>query len=212
MAAAASQPQPQTQPRIQPQAEARPRQKPKAALRPKTRSRSKLRAAIRRRPAPKPPAAARPIPINPAAPAKYAGTYRIDSWQDLEKRDLYHFFYLQPGGDFLLGAEWPGRETSRAAGRWKIAGELLSLEGSISVSTNQGRWRVPFRRSYRIQVGEQGIRLEPMLAKNRFGLLGWPNAFNFFRTRVSPNLPSGRIPRDAEKLEALISKLRGSRG
>jgi hypothetical protein len=183
--------------------------KPSTVSKPKPRPRRRLRTVIKRKPPPK-PAKARPIPINPAAPAKYAGTYRIESWQSIEKKGLYHFFYLRPGGDFLLGAEWPGRETSRAAGDWRASGGQLSLKGTISVSTNKGRWKVPFQRTFRIGLGDHGIRLEPVLERNRFGLLGWPNAYYFYRTRVSPNLPSRKIPQDADKLDALIARLRNS--
>ena len=149
-----------------------------------------------------------PIPLNPDAPAKYAGTYRIQSWRSFEKRKLFHFFYLRPGGTFLLAAEWPRHETSRAVGEWQVSGDRLSLTGSIAVSTNKGRWRVPFRRSYLISLGERGIHLKPLPEKNRYGLLGWPNGYYFFRTRISPNLPSGGIPVTQEKMRTLIDKLR----
>lgn len=144
-----------------------------------------------------------------SAPVKYAGTYKIDSWRDYEARSMFHFFYLQPDGAFLLGAEWPGKESSRAAGSWSVSGERLSLSGTIRVSTNKGEWRVPFVRSYRITIAEQGIRLDPVPVKNRFGLLGWPNAYHYFRARISPNLPGRRIPSDPEEMRALIRKLSG---
>ncbi|MCZ6729712.1 MAG: hypothetical protein O7C61_08380 [SAR324 cluster bacterium] len=141
-------------------------------------------------------------------PPKYAGTYKIESWQDLESRKLFHFFYLQSGGAFLLGAEWPARETSRAAGEWRVSGDRLSLSGKIAVSTNKGRWQVPFRRTYLIQIGKAGISLRPIPEKNRFGLLGWPDSFLFHRTSIVPNLPGGGIPTEPEKLRALIDWLK----
>jgi len=144
-----------------------------------------------------------------ATPPKFAGTYRIEPWRELEARGLYHFFYLQPGGSFLLGAEWPGKETSRAAGTWTVSGDLLSLTGRVHVQTNQGSWRTAFRRTYRISVAPEGIRLKPILEKNRYGLLGWPNAYRFHRTAVDPNLPGGGIPTDPLELLALIHKLAG---
>lgn len=151
-----------------------------------------------------------PGPVAPAtAPPKFAGTYRIEPWPGLEARGFYHFFYLQPGGSFLLGAEWPGKETSRAAGTWTVAGDHLSLTGRVRVQTNQGAWRADFRRTYRISVAAEGIRLAPILEKNRYGLLGWPNAYRFHRTAVAPNLPGGGIPTDPLELLALIRKIAG---
>ncbi len=121
---------------------------------------------------------------------------------------MYHFFYLQPVGGFLLGAEWPGRESSRAAGTWAVSNGLLSLRGRVWVSTNKGSWQVPFGRDFRILVEAKGIRLKPIPRKNRFGLLGWPDSFFFHRTRVTPNLPTKDIPADPVKLGNLIESLR----
>ncbi|MCZ6472731.1 MAG: hypothetical protein O6934_04760 [SAR324 cluster bacterium] len=144
-------------------------------------------------------------------PVKYAGTYKIEFWRDFERRGMFHFFHLQPGGGFLLGAEWPGKESSRAAGAWSVSGGKLSLDGTVWVETNQGKWRVPFHRVYTISVSEKGIWVKPWPAKNRFGLLGWPNAYYYFRARISPNLPAGGIPTDPGALGALIQKLKGPR-
>lgn len=130
----------------------------------------------------------------------------------MEAKGLYHFFYLQPGGAFLLGAEWPGMETSRAAGSWRASGEHLTLDGSVRVSTNQGKWRVPFRRTYRISVSSEGIRLTPIPEKNRYGLLGWPNSYTFFRTSPAPNLPAGGIPADENEIRELIERLGRGQG
>jgi hypothetical protein len=150
-------------------------------------------------------------PVSGAEPAphKYAGTYKIDSWRSLEARGLFHFFYLHPGGSFLLGAEWPGNEESRSAGTWIVSGDHLSLTGRARVSSNQGSWRVPFRRTFRITVAPEGIRLAPIPEKNRYGLLGWPNAYTFHHTRIDPNLPGGGIPTDGKQLQALMKKLAG---
>ncbi len=148
-----------------------------------------------------------------ATPPKYAGTYRIESWRGMEAKQLFHFFYLHPGGGFLLGAEWPGNETSRAAGTWRTSGDLLTLGGTVRVSTNQGKWRVPFRRTYRITVFSEGIRLTPIPEKNRYGLLGWPNSYTFHRTSPAPNLPGGGIPADAKGIRELIERMgRGQSG
>ncbi len=140
--------------------------------------------------------------------SKYAGTYRIESWQDLESKNLYHFFYLHPDGNFLLGAEWPERETSRAVGSWRVDGNHLSMTGQVAVKTNQGHWRVPFTRTFKIIVKPNGIGLEPMPRKNRYGLLGWPDSYFFFRTLPSSSLPSGEIPQTEKNIRAMIEALR----
>ncbi len=147
-----------------------------------------------------------------ATPPKFAGTYRIESWRGMEAKGLFHFFYLHAGGGFLLGAEWPGNETSRAAGTWRTSGDLLSLNGTVHVSTNQGKWRVPFRRTYRITVSSEGIRLTPIPEKNRYGLLGWPNPYTFHRTSPAPNLPSGGIPAAEEEIRELIERMGRGQG
>jgi len=72
------------------------------------------------------------------APEKFAGTYRIAQWKSLQGKQLFHFFYLHPSGMFLLAAEWPGVETSRAVGEWYVAGDRLHLGRQARVETNQG--------------------------------------------------------------------------
>jgi hypothetical protein len=154
--------------------------------------------------------AAPPRPASPALaapPAKFGGTYRIEDWQNLEGRGLYHFFYLHPGGRFLLAGAWPGHETSAFAGDWSVTGELLYLNGRGQVDTNQGRWQVDFHRTYRIQVRAEGFRLEPVPRKNRYGLMGWPNAFLFYRSRPVPNLPGGSLPDSEAALLDRIDRL-----
>src|SRR5262249_43969384 len=76
--------------------------------------------------------------------AALAGTYRIDSWKDLESRGLFHFFYLDPSGRFYLAGEWKGSETSRFGGVWSVAGDRLQLSGTADVNTNQGHWTIPY--------------------------------------------------------------------
>ena len=107
-----------------------------------------------------------------------------------------------------MGAEWPGRETSRAVGDWSVNGELISLYGTINLNTNQGNWRVPFLRTYKIVVTDQGIGLKPLPRKNRYGLLGWPDKFFFFRNTPSPNLPSGELPQNKKNILAIIKTLK----
>lgn len=141
-------------------------------------------------------------------PAKFAGGYRIAGWRGLEAKGFFHFFYLHPNGGFLLGAEWPGRETGRAAGSWSGDGERITLVGKARVETNQGSWRVDFSRTYRVTVDENGIGLRPVPRKNRYGLLGWPNAYYFHRRRPSPNLPMGDIPADERNIAVMIAALR----
>jgi len=138
---------------------------------------------------------------------KYAGTYKIDGWEEMEGKKVFHFFYLHPAGEFLLGGEWPEHETSRAVGTWSVNGNRLILNGSARVITNKGHWRVPFQREFTIYLRKEGIGLKPTLLKNRFGLLGWPNDFFFFRNRPLPNLPSGEIPDSQDNLRAMIKFL-----
>jgi hypothetical protein len=137
---------------------------------------------------------------------KYAGTYRIDGWRDLEARGLYHFFYLAPDGRFLLAAEWPGKERSLFVGTWSIEEDRLALAGAGHVETNQGAWRSAFERSYRIQVEAGGFVLAPEPVKNHYGLLGWPQAYRYFRRQPAPNLPQLKLPDDPAALERYIGE------
>jgi len=149
-------------------------------------------------------------PAPPAAadvPDRYAGTYRIEGWRELEGRELYHFFYLQPDGRFLLGAEWPGKEQSLFVGTWSVADDRLYLNGAGRVQTNQGAWRTDFERTYRIRVDPAGFMLEPEPRKNRYGLLGWPQAYRFFRRQPAPNLPGTKLPTDPAALARRIAAL-----
>lgn len=150
--------------------------------------------------------------LRAAAPARYAGTFRIESWRELEARGLFHFFYLHPSGHFLLAAEWPGHERSHFAGTWSVAGGRLHLTGRGAVVTNQGAWRTAFRREYRITVQDRGYRLAPLPEKNRYGLLGWPNAFQFFRRQPVPNLPGRPLPAQEDAIEAHIQALLAETG
>ena len=147
------------------------------------------------------------------APSKYVGSYRIENRQALETRGMFHFFYLHPEGGFLLAAEWPGRESSSAAGSWRVEQGRLMLAGWAEVRTGGDFWRVPFRRAFRIGVTGSGIRLTPIPGKNRYGLLGWPDAYLYFREAASPNLPGRNFPADpaalAAKIEATKKRLRG---
>ncbi len=139
---------------------------------------------------------------------KFAGTYKIENWAQLEKQGLYHFFYLHRSGRFLLAGHWADNESSRIAGRWRVEGERLVLRGQAHVNTNQGNWQVPFERVFRIDVGAGVYTLRPRLDKNRYGLLGWPNPFIFYRPQLVPNLPGAKLPTDEQVLLALIDRLR----
>ncbi len=137
---------------------------------------------------------------------KFSGTYRIEGWRDFQEKGLYHFFYLHPGGYFYLAAEWGGRENSRFAGTWNFTGDRIYLTGRGEVETNQGNWKVPFHRSFVVQVHDMGYRIVPKPEKNRYGLMGWPNAFRFYRRNPEPNLPAGKLPADkAALLEKILA-------
>jgi hypothetical protein len=147
-----------------------------------------------------------------------AGTYAIAEAKDLEARTLYHFLYLHPSGRFLMAAEWPDHETSRAAGRWVAtttpSGPLVTLTGTAHVATNQGTWDTDFRRTFRVEEisgsaagAATGVRLAPQLEKNHFGMLGWPNSYVFKSAQPTPTLPGASIPADEAKLVALIDTL-----
>jgi len=56
-------------------------------------------------------------------------------------------------------------------------------------------------------VDDRGFRLRPVLKKNRYGLLGWPNAYVYFRDQPAPNLPSGEMPATAEGMLQRIRTL-----
>lgn len=137
---------------------------------------------------------------------KYAGTYRISGWEALASRTLHHFFYLHPDGRFLLAGEWPGNEHSRFAGAWSVSGDRLYLNGQGEVNTNQGAWRAEFSRTFRIRVEGAEFVLNPEPAKNRYGLMGWPNAFRFYRRQPAPNLPGVALPADAAGMAQYIAK------
>jgi len=136
-----------------------------------------------------------------------SGTYGIEGSADLEARGLYHFLYLHPGGRFLMAGEWAHNESSRAAGQWTVHGSEVTLTGSAHVQTNQGSWDVPFRRVFRWTGTAGQTRLEPEPEKNRFGMLGWPNAYKFKSPQPTPSIPGGKIPRDEPGLLALIGAL-----
>jgi hypothetical protein len=110
-------------------------------------------------------------------PARFAGDYRIDTWRSLERRGILHVFQLNEDGAFLVGAEWPDHERSRFTGTWSFSGGRIVLRGEGEVWTNQGSWQTPFLRAYAVDERESGIRLIPVPEKNRYGLVGWPNAF-----------------------------------
>lgn len=137
-----------------------------------------------------------------------AGTYRIASWRSMAAQHLHHFFYLHPDGLFLLAAQWPGHESSRFAGHWTVAGDVLRLVGQGRVETNQGSWQTPFRREFTVVQGNDGLlRLEPRLEKNRYGLLGWPDAFVYLGRSPAPNLPETRFPAEEKAIGDLIREL-----
>lgn len=152
---------------------------------------------------------AAPRPAAAAPPAALAGTYRIENWQALQERGLYHFFYLHPQGRFLLAAAWPGHETSRFAGTWRVRNGRLSLRGRGWVETNQGDWRTDFARAFRVRRDGGTVRLEPVPRKNRYGLMGWPDAFVRHSADPAPNLPRGDLPADAAALLERIRALLG---
>jgi len=147
---------------------------------------------------------ARAAEANP--PEKYAGTYRIEGWRALQERHLYHFFYLQPDGRFLLAAEWPGNERSQFVGTWSVADDRLYLNGQGRVDTNQGRWSTAFERTYRIRIDPTGFVLQPEPRKNRYGLLGWPQAFRYLRAQPAPNLPGLALPDAPDAMATYIAK------
>jgi hypothetical protein len=150
-------------------------------------------------------------PARADAPDKFAGTYRIDGWRDTEGRGLYHFFYLQPDGHFLLAAEWPGNERSQFVGAWSVADDRLYLNGKGRVETNQGAWRTAFSRTYRIRVAATGFLLQPEPRKNRYGLLGWPQPYHYYRRQPAPSLPGRKLPQDAAAMAELIASLLAGR-
>jgi hypothetical protein len=142
-----------------------------------------------------------------APPGKFAGTYKIAGWRELEARGLYHFFYLHPGGRFYLAGEWPGSESSRFGGAWSVQGDRLNLVGVADVKTSRGAWRIPFQRSFRIETTADGLRITPLPEKNRYGLLGWPDAFVYFRGSPAVNIPGGRLPGGEQELAELSEAL-----
>lgn len=153
-----------------------------------------------------------PIQVRAQPLTPPAGTYRISGAESLESHGMYHFLYLDPSGRFLMAAEWVKRETSRAAGHWRMQNQELVLEGSVEVNTNEGQWKTVFRRMFKVALAEktgsaQIVRLSPILEKNRYGMLGWPNTYLFHSARPEPNLPGSSLPTDAARMLTLIEKL-----
>jgi hypothetical protein len=111
------------------------------------------------------------------SPGKIAGRYHIEDYASLEATGIRHQFDLLADGTFLLAGNWPDHEASRFSGRWRINGERVELAGEGGVHTNQGDWHTAFVRVYRVEVKDGVTRLTPVPEKNRFGILGWPNAF-----------------------------------
>ena len=108
---------------------------------------------------------------------RYAGTYKIDNWRSLEKDGISHMFVLERDGRFLLGAQWADKEENYFFGTWTLADEKISLNGIGNVRTNTGGWTTRFARTYKIGDKDGQVELTPIPEKNRYGLLGWPNAF-----------------------------------
>ena len=109
--------------------------------------------------------------------ARFAGAYRIDGWRSLEAKGMHHLFQLDEDGRFILSGEWPDHERSRFSGTWALSGSLIVLQGEGEVWTNQGSWRTAFLRTYAVAEQDGAIRLTPVPEKNRYGMLGWPDAF-----------------------------------
>lgn len=126
------------------------------------------------------PVAAQTSTPSAADEARVAGQYRIDAWKQLERQKIALRFLLKPDGAFELGAEWPYHETSRFTGTWSLSGGRVVLQGEGEVWTNQGAWRTPFARGYTVSEKGGTIVLTPQPEKNRYGLMGWPNAFERF--------------------------------
>jgi hypothetical protein len=84
----------------------------------------------------------------------------------------------------------------------------LTLSGTAHVATNQGTWDIPYRRTFRIETkGGQGVTLTPLPEKNRFGMLGWPNAYTFVTPLPQPPFANNAVPADEGKLLALMDAL-----
>jgi hypothetical protein len=147
------------------------------------------------------------LPARADAPQKFAGTYRIQDWRALQARGLYHFFYLAPDGHFLLAAEWPGKERSQFAGTWDAQDGTISLDGQGHVETNEGSWSTTFHRTYQLQMEGAGFVLAPEPQKNRYGLMGWPQYYRFYRRAPAPNLPGVPLPGDEAAMARHIAEL-----
>ena len=101
---------------------------------------------------------------------------------------MRHRFQLGEDGQFILGGEWADHERSRFSGTWALSGGLIVLRGEGAVWTNQGRWRTAFLRTYTVGERDGAIRLTPVPEKNRYGMLGWPDAF------IHAGLAEGKSP------------------
>jgi len=112
-----------------------------------------------------------------AAASRFAGQYKIDVWKKLERQEIRHWFWLKPDGAFEAGADWPYHENTKFHGSWSLSGGRIVLLGKGEVWTNQGMWRTSFARSYVITEPDGVLTLTPVPEKNRYGLMGWPNAF-----------------------------------
>ena len=126
-----------------------------------------------------PAAAQEPLQAAPNSP--WQGSWIVAKGDTQRRKGLHHALYLDAQGRFLMAARWPGKEYSRAAGKWSYDGRFLHLAGAVRVETNRGSWRVPFRRTFRPRARQEDAAnawaLHPVPQKNRYGMLGWPQAF-----------------------------------
>ena len=135
------------------------------------------------------------------------GSYRIEGGEGYEEDGMFHQFYLHTDGTFYLAAEWDQFETSRFAGTWHVAGDWVELSGQANVQTSHGSWVTEFTRSFRISQANGVWVLTPNPLKNRFGMMGWPNPFTYYRSSPVPNLPVQDLPLDEPSLLERIYEL-----
>lgn len=149
------------------------------------------------------------VPVGAGAQTftKFAGTYRIESWRALQKRKIYQFFYLAPDGQFLLAADWPGKERSQFVGTWSVDKGVVTLRGQGHVHTNEGSWNTPFHRNYRIEMEGGGFVLSPAPVKNHYGMMGWPQYYRYYRRQPAPNLPGVPLPATEPAMAKHIAQL-----
>jgi hypothetical protein len=124
--------------------------------------------------------------------------------------DTKMVIYLFPSNYFLMVGYWEGYEVSVATGKWEVAGEIVTLRGSLTVMKSDV---VPYDRGPRRfdrQFKYQQDNYTPLLIAQEEGkglsLLGWRGVYPFVGSRDFIPLSYPGLPSNYEEAEVLASQ------